>query len=195
MMLMMLMMLMKLMLNLRHDASNEVATSDENDDEVSSKDIAGQLTRSKDVSAEADELDVEAEDGKRQSTSLGGLGGLMCDQMRMKKDDLRVAKMLLVMQMRLMLTSRLRVVVVMKDGKVDDGVKGCVKKNGGEKSRDLVEGERCMKMARRAILALESTGLGVEPVPWQHIRGQNGKSEERMAQLERGLSNWAPAAG
>lgn len=114
--------------------------------------------------------------------------------MRMKKDDLRVAKMLLLMQMRLMLTSRLRVVVVMKDGKVDDGVKGCVKKNGSEKFRDLVEGERDMEMARRAVLALKSIGLGVEPVPWQNTRGQNGKSEERMEQLGRGLSNWAPAA-
>lgn len=188
-------MLMKLMSNLRHDASIEVATTDENDDEVSDKHIAGQLTRSKDVSAEADELDVEAEGRKRQSTSPGGLGGLMRDDMRMKKDDLRVAKMLLLMQMRLMLTSRLRVVVVMKDGKVDDGVKGCVKKNGGEKYRDLVEGERYMKQSRRAVFALESIGLGVEPVPWQNTRGQSGKSEERMEQLERGLSNWAPATG
>ena len=27
----------------------------------------------------------------------------------------------------------------MKDGKVDEGVKGCVKKNGGEKFQGLVE--------------------------------------------------------
>lgn len=36
----------------------------------------------------------------------------------------------------------------MKDGRVDDGGKGCVKKNGGEGFRNLVEGERYLKMAR-----------------------------------------------
>ena len=87
----MLLKLMKLISNLRHDASIEVATTDDNDNEVSGEDIAGQLTRSKDVSAEADELDVEAGGRRRQLTSPGGLERLIRDQMRMKKDDLRVA--------------------------------------------------------------------------------------------------------
>ncbi len=54
---------------------------------------------------------------------------------------------------------------MVKDGRVDDGGKGCVKKNGGERFRSLVERERDLKMARGAVLALEPIGLGVEPVP------------------------------
>ncbi len=57
-----------------------------------------------------EENDVEVEGRTRQSTSPGGVGEVMRDQIRMKRNDLRVAKMMLLMQMRLMSTLRLRVV-------------------------------------------------------------------------------------